>query len=101
VVRRAAGEVRVGLVPGSPRDLAAGAGEVDRGRFGLLVGLDVERLALGDPAPVLEGADEDLLRRAGLLLERGPGDVRGAGDEGAADDVGHTGILVGIDADRG
>ena len=50
---------------------------------------------------VLEGADEDLLRGAGLLLERGPRDVRGAGDERAADDVGHAGILVGIDADRG
>src|SRR6185436_16730024 len=100
-VRLPAGEVRVRLVPRGPRDLAAGAGEVDRRRLGLLVRLDVERLALGDPAPVLEGADEDLLRGAGLLLERRPRDVRGAGDEGAADDVGHAGILVGIDADRG
>ena len=87
-VRLAARQVGVRLVPRGPRDRARGAGEVDRRRLGLLRLVEVERAALGDPAAVLERADEDLLRAAGLLLERSPRDAGAPADERAADDVG-------------
>src|SRR4051812_32888565 len=48
-VRLAARQVVVGLVPGRPRHGPAGAGEVDRRRLGLLVAIDVQRLALRLP----------------------------------------------------
>src|SRR5205085_379206 len=96
-------EVDVGLVPGHPRHGAAGAGEVDRRRLGLLAGVDVQRGrgALRDPLAALEGADEDLLLAAGLLLERGPGDPGAAGGQRAADDVGGAGAVRRVDAGGG
>ena len=81
-LRLGARDVAVGLVPRRPRHGAPGAGEVDRRRLGLLVGLDVQRLALRLPRAVLERADEDVLRRADLLLEGAPGH-RGLGASSA------------------
>ena len=84
---RLVAEMRVGLVPRRPRHGAACTGEVDRRRLGLLITLDVQRLALRLPHAVLERAHEDLLLAAGLLLECRPRDADAAGRERAADDV--------------
>src|SRR6185312_13767192 len=69
----------VGLIPRVPRHVASRAREVDRRGLRDGVGVDVQRLALGHPLAVLEGAYEDLLRAAGLLLERPPWDPRAVG----------------------
>ena len=88
------------LVPRVPRDGAARAREVDRRRLGLDVLIDVERRPLRHPLAVLERAHEDPLRAAGLLLERRPRHARAAGCKRSADDVGDTGVLVGVDPVR-
>ena len=61
-----AAEIRVGLVPADPGHRAPGAGEVDRRSLGLDRRVEVERRreALRHPRAALEGAHEDLLRRA-------------------------------------
>ena len=46
---------------------------------------------------VLEGAHEDLLRAADLLLEGRPRHLELAGGDGATGDVRDTGVLVGVD----
>src|SRR5439155_6205767 len=58
------------------------------------------RGALRDPRAVLESADEDLLGVAEPLLERRPGDLDVAGDDGAARDVDQAGVLFRVDGVR-
>src|SRR5439155_19023005 len=75
-----------------------GPREVDRRRFGLGAGVDVEALALGHPFPGLERPDEAVLRGPGLLLERDPRDLGGPRGERTAYDIGLPPALPGIDA---
>ena len=94
-------EVPVRLVPRDPRHQRGRClRSRSMGASASTARIDVERRreSLCHPGPCLERSHEDLLRRAGLLLERRPRHLQVARDDGAALDVRSAGILGGVDA---